>query len=49
LRLEQCLSPTLVLATPAGDGSHELAMLRVAHDGTAELVASTTLTVSGTR
>jgi hypothetical protein len=49
LRLEQCLSPTLVLATPAGDGSHELAMLRVAHDGTAELVTSTTLTVNGTR
>jgi hypothetical protein len=49
LRLQQCLSPTLVLATPAGDGPHELAMLRVAADGTARLAATTTLTVTGTR
>jgi hypothetical protein len=49
LQLEQCLSPTLVLATPAGDGPHELAMLRVADDGTTELVAAITLTVIDTR
>ena len=28
LQLQQCLSPTLLLAAPAGDGPHELAMLR---------------------
>jgi hypothetical protein len=49
LQLQQCLSPTLVLATPAGDGPHTLAMLRIADDGSAELAASTTFTVSGTR
>ena len=30
LQLQQCLSPTLLLAAPAGDGPHQLAMLRVA-------------------
>ena len=49
LRLQQCLSPTLRLATPAGDGPHELALLRVTSDGATEQVAATTLTVTGTR
>jgi hypothetical protein len=49
LRLQQCLSPTLLLAAPAGDGPHELAVLRLAGDGTTEQVATTTVTVSGTR
>jgi hypothetical protein len=49
LRLQQCLSPTLLLATPAGDGPHELSVLRVGADGSTEQVATTTLTVSGTR
>lgn len=49
LRLQQCLSPTLRLAAPAGDGPHELALLRVTDEGTTEQVAATTLTVTGTR
>ena len=49
LRLQQCLSPTLLLAAPAGDGPHQLALLRLADDGTTSEVAATTLTVSGTR
>ena len=49
LQLQQCLSPTLLLAAPAGDGPHELAMLRLARDGSTEQVATTTVTVSGTR
>lgn len=48
LRLQQCLSPTLVLAAPAGDGPHELALLRLAADGTPTRVAAVTLTVTGT-
>jgi hypothetical protein len=49
LRLQQCLSPTLRLAAPAGDGPHELAVLRVGTGGATEQVAATTLTVTGTR
>jgi hypothetical protein len=49
LRLPQCLSPTLLLAAPAGDGPHELAMLRLAEDGSTAQVAAVTVTVSGTR
>ena len=49
LRLQQCLSPTLLLATPAGDGPHELALLRLAADGTTANAAAVTLTVTGTR
>jgi len=49
LQLRQCLSPTLALAAPAGDGPHELAMLRVADDGAAEQLTSVTVTVQGTR
>jgi hypothetical protein len=49
LELQQCLSPTLVVAAPAGDGPHELALLQVADDGTAREVRSVTVTVSGTR
>jgi hypothetical protein len=49
LRLQQCLSPTLLLAAPAGDGPHELAMLRLARDGSTTQAAAVTVTVSGTR
>ncbi|WP_138756916.1 hypothetical protein [Modestobacter altitudinis] len=49
LRLQQCLSPTLLLAAPAGDGPHELAVLRLAADGTTTQVAAATVQVSGTR
>jgi hypothetical protein len=43
------VSPTLVVAAPAGDGAHELALLRVAEDGTTRQVADLMVTVSGTR
>src|SRR3954451_10795894 len=49
LELTQCVSPTLVVAAPAGDGPHELALLQLADDGSARQVAAVTLTVSGTR
>jgi hypothetical protein len=49
LRLQQCLSPTLVLAAPAGEGLHELAMLRLAADGGSTQVAAVPVTVSGIR
>jgi len=49
LELQQCLSPTLVVAAPAGDGPHELAVLEVADDGTAREVKAVTVTVTGTR
>ena len=49
VELQQCLSPTLVVATPAGDGPHRLAMLRVASDGSTRPVAEVVVTVSGTR
>jgi len=49
LRLQQCLSPTLTVAAPAGDGPHELAVLRLAADGSTTRVADTTVTVEGTR
>ena len=47
-RLEQCLSPTLELAAPAGDGPHRLALLRLGADGIATRVAATTVAVTGT-
>jgi hypothetical protein len=49
LELEQCLSPTLVLAAPAGNGRHELAMNEVSADGRATAVARVTVTVTGGR
>ena len=49
LRLQGCLSPTLLLAAPAGDGPHELAVLQPAADGTTTQVAAVTVTVTGTR
>jgi hypothetical protein len=49
LRLQQCLSPTLLLAAPAGDGPHELALLRLAADGSTAPAAVVTVTVTGTR
>ena len=49
LRLQQCLSPTLLVAAPAGDGPHRLAVLALAADGRTREVADTTVTVQGTR
>jgi hypothetical protein len=49
VRTAQCLTPTLQLAAPAGDGPHELALLEVAADGTAREVTAVTVTVRGTR
>jgi hypothetical protein len=49
LQLQQCLSPTLLLAAPAGDGPHELALLRLAPDGSTTQAAAVTVQVSGTR
>jgi hypothetical protein len=46
--LQQCLSPTLTIAAPAGNGTHRLAVLRVAADGGTRQVADTTVTVTGT-
>ena len=48
LELQQCLSPTLLLAAPAGDGPHQLAMRAVDDAGTTRPVAEVTITVSGT-
>ena len=47
--LQQCLSPTLTIAAPAGNGPHRLALLRTGSDGTAREVAAVTVTVTGTR
>jgi len=47
-RLQQCLSPTLTIAAPAGNGPHRLALLTTGADGAAREVASTTVTVTGT-
>ena len=47
-RLQQCLSPSLQVAAPAGDGPHRLALLRVGDDGVATRVAATTVAVTGT-
>ncbi|MGY1619990.1 hypothetical protein ACI797_24885 [Geodermatophilus sp. SYSU D00691] len=49
LQLQLCLSPTLTIAAPAGDGPHELALLEVAGDGTTREVTAVTVTVTGTR
>ena len=48
LELQQCLSPDLAIAAPAGDGPHEIAMLRLAGDGSTTTVATTTVQVTGT-
>jgi hypothetical protein len=47
-RLQECLSPTLRIAAPAGNGPHRLAVLQVAADGRARQVADTTVTITGT-
>lgn len=47
-RLQQCLSPTLTIAAPAGNGPHRLALLTTGADGAAREVAATTVTVTGT-
>ena len=47
-RLQQCLSPTLTIPAPAGNGPHVLALLTTGADGAARDVASTTVTVTGT-
>ena len=49
LQLQQCLSPTLTVAAPAGKGPHRLAMLRVAGDGTTTEVARVTVQVTPAR
>jgi len=46
LRLQQCLSPTLVIATPAPPGPHELALLRLESNG--ETTELTRITVTAT-
>jgi hypothetical protein len=47
LQLQQCLSPTLLIAAPAGNGPHELALHEVSDDGQATRVAAVTVTVTG--
>ena len=47
-RLQQCLSPTLTIAAPAGNGPHRLAVLATGSDGAVREVASTTVTITGT-
>ena len=42
LELAQCLSPSLALAAPAGDGPHDLALLELPADGTTTTVARVT-------
>ena len=49
LELQQCLSPTLVVAAPAGNGRHELELLQIAADGSARQVQAVAFTVVGTR
>jgi hypothetical protein len=48
-QLQQCLSPTLRIAAPAGDGPHRLALLETGSDGAVHEVAAATVTVTGTR
>jgi hypothetical protein len=45
LALPQCLSPTLEIAAPAGNGPHELALQRLAGDGTTTRAEAVTVTV----
>ena len=45
LQLAQCLSPSLSVAAPAGDGPHELAVLRLGADDAPTVVATRTVTV----
>lgn len=47
--LQQCLSPTLVVAAPAGNGAHELELVQIANDGSARQVQAVPFTVVGTR
>lgn len=49
LELQQCLSPALLVAAPAGNGPHQLAVLELDGSGRASQVASATVTVTGTR
>lgn len=46
LRLQQCLSPTLVIAAPARPGPHALAMLRLEPNGETTELTSVTVTVT---
>jgi hypothetical protein len=48
-QLQDCLSPTLLIAAPAGEGPHRLALLSTGSDGATRQVAATTVTVTGTR
>lgn len=45
LDLPQCLSPSLEIAAPAGNGPHVLAMQQLADDGTTTQVQAVTVTV----
>lgn len=47
LELQQCLSPTLVIATPARPGAHELAMLALDPSGQTTELTAITVTVTG--
>jgi hypothetical protein len=47
-RLQQCVSPTLRIGAPAGNGAHQLSVLEVGTDGGTRTVATTTVTVTGT-
>ncbi len=46
LSLQQCLSPTLVIAAPARPGPHELTMLRLESDGQTTELTTLTITVT---
>jgi len=46
LRLQQCLSPTLIIAAPARPGPHELAMMRLDPSGETTELATLTVTVT---
>lgn len=46
LRLQQCLSPTLVIAAPARPGPHDLAMLRLEPDGETTELTRITVTIT---
>lgn len=46
LRLTQCLSPTLLVAAPAGVGDHVLTMLRIEDDGATTEAASVVVTIT---
>lgn len=46
LQLQQCLSPTLLVAMPGAEGPHELAVSAVQDDGSARQVTAVTVTTT---